>query len=398
LSDASTVSGRWPRHPGPVIDWLIDEARSLPDAPAVLSGLAGRLVESGLPLVRASFHFRPLHPQLFGMGFYWRRGEDRIERTRAEHGIELTSTFRESPMRALIEGAGAVRQRLDLPAAELPMPLFRQLRAEGLTDYVALPLRFGYGRVQGTTWASDRPGGFSTLDLDRIEDLLPLYGLLLESRLARESAAILLDTYVGHNAGERILAGQIQRGLGETVRAAIWFCDLRGFTALSQEMPRDDLLALLNDYFDVMAGAVEAHDGEIVKFIGDGMLAMFPLETDAACWRAVEAARTARKGMTALNARRREAGAPALGYGIALHTGEVMYGNIGARGRLDFTVLGPAVNLAARIEGLSRTLGYDVLISGEFAGLCSSAFRRLGHHRLPGIADEVDIFTLSDPE
>lgn len=392
------MSGRWPRHQGSTIDWLIEDARALPDAAAVLSGVAGRLVEAGLPLARASFHFRPLHPQLFGMGFYWRRGEDRIERTRAEHGVELTSLFRESPMRALIEGAGAVRQRLDLPVAELPMPLFRQLRAEGLTDYVALPVRFGDGRIQGTTWASDRAGGFTTLDLDRIEDLLPLYGLLLESRLARQSAAILLDTYVGHNAGERILEGQIRRGLGETVRAAIWFCDLRGFTALSQEMPRDDLLAVLNDYFDAMAGAVEAHDGEILKFIGDGMLAMFRLETDAACWRAVEAARTARKGMTALNARRREAGAPALGYGIALHTGEVMYGNIGARGRLDFTVLGPAVNLAARIEGLSRTLGHDVLISGEFAGLCSAAFRRLGHYRLPGIADEVDIFTLSDPE
>lgn len=398
MSEGDGGSGGWPRHPGPVIDWLIGDARSLPDGAAVLAGLAQRLLEAGLPLARTSFHFRPLHPQLFGMGFYWRRDEDRIERTRAEHGVELTSTFRESPMRALLEGAGAVRQRLDLPAADLPMPLFRHLRAEGLTDYVALPIRFGDGRIQGTTWASDRPGGFTTGDLDRIEDLLPLYGLLLESRMARESAAILLDTYVGHNAGERILAGQIRRGIGETVRAAIWFCDLRGFTAMSQEMPRDALLTLLNDYFDVMAGAVEAHDGEILKFIGDGMLAMFRLETDAACWRAVAAARTARAGMAALNARRAEAGLAMLGYGIALHMGEVMYGNIGARGRLDFTVLGPAVNLTARIEGLSRAIGHDILLSGDFVRLCTGTFRFIGHFRLPGISAEVDIFTLRDPE
>lgn len=378
------------------MDWLIGEARSLPDGAAILGEFARRLVESGLPLARASFNYRPLHPQLFGMGFYWRRGDDRIERTRAEHGVELTSMFRESPMRALIEGAGAVRQRLDLPSDDLPMPLFRQLRVEGLTDYVALPIRFGDGRIQGSTWASDRPGGFTTDDLDRIEDLLPLYGLVLEASFARMSAAILLDTYVGHNAGERILAGQIRRGLGETVRAAIWFCDLRGFTALSQEMPRDDLLGLLNDYFDIMAGAVETHGGEILKFIGDGMLAMFPLETDAACWRAVEAARDARRRMASLNERRRAAGAPALRYGVALHMGEVMYGNIGARGRLDFTVLGPAVNLTSRLEGLSREIGHDILISGDFAALCRTSFHRLGSYRLPGIAAELDVYTLPD--
>lgn len=388
----------WPRHAGPVIDWLIGEGRTIGDGAGVLAGLAERLVEAGLPLARASFHFRPLHPQLFGMAFYWRRGARGIETTRAEHGVEQTSTFQHSPMRALIQGAAAVRQRLDLPGTKLPAPLFGQLRAEGLTDYVALPVRFGDGRIQGTTWAADRPGGFSTAEIDRIEDLLPLYGLLLEACFARTSAAILLDTYVGHNAGERILKGQIRRGLGETVRAAIWFCDLRGFTALSEHMPRDALLRVLNDYFDVMAGAVETHGGEILKFMGDGMLAMFPLETDAACWRAVQAAIQARAGMAELNRHRIAAGEAPLGFGIALHAGEVMYGNIGSRTRLDFTVLGPAVNLAARIEGLSRQLGHDVLVSGGFARFCSSGFRPLGRHRLPGIDREVELFTLKNRE
>ena len=388
----------WPRHPGPVIDWLIGDARTITDGAGVLAGLAARLVEAGLPLARASLHFRPLHPQLYGMGFFWRRGASGIETTRAEHGVEQTNTFLDSPMRALIEGAAAVRQRLDLPDADLPAPLFEELRAEGLSDYVALPVRFGDGRIQGTTWASDRPGGFSTAELDRIEDLLPLYGLLLEACFARTSAAILLDTYVGHNAGERILSGQIRRGLGETVRAAIWFCDLRGFTALSEHVPRDALLRMLNDYFDVMAGAVEAHGGEILKFMGDGMLAMFPLDNDAACWRAVQAAVEARAGMRELNRRRAAAGEPPLGFGIALHAGEVMYGNIGSRSRLDFTVLGPAVNLTSRIEGLSRELGHDVLVSDRFACSCDSNFRPLGRHRLPGIDREVELFTLPEAE
>lgn len=384
----------WPGRPGPVFDWLIGEARALAEPPSLLSGLAERLLESGLPLARASFHFRPLHPQLFGMSFYWRRGGAAIRTTEAEHGVERTRTFLDSPMRVLLEGAGAVRQRLDLPQADLP-PLLRELRAEGLTDYVALPIRFGDGSIQGTSWASDRPRGFTTAELSGIVELLPLYGLLLEVRFARMSAAILLDTYVGHKAGERILGGQIRRGLGESVRAAIWFCDLRDFTALSEHACRDDLLRTLNDYFDVMAPAVERAGGEILKFIGDGMLAMFPLDDAAACERAVQAALSARSGMALLNRRRLAEGMPPLGFGIALHVGEVMYGNIGSRSRLDFTVIGPAVNLASRIEGLSRVLGLDILLSADFARLCARPFEPLGHHALPGVARSVALFTIA---
>ena len=249
---------------------------------------------------------------------------------RAEHGIERTELFLRSPMRVLFEGAGAVRQRLDLPEAEFAFPLFEELRQQGLTDYVALPITFTDGKIHGTTWSSDRPGGFASEELAQIEDLLPLFGLLLEIHFNRRIAINLLDTYVGHNAGERILAGQITRGSGETVAAAIWYCDLRGFTALSERLGRDALLACLNDYFDCMAGAVERQGGEILKFIGDAMLAIFPLAGEEACRRALEAALEARATMAELNARRRERGDEALAFGIALHAGEVMYGNIGA--------------------------------------------------------------------
>jgi adenylate cyclase len=392
-----TAATSWPQRPGPVLDWLIGDARRLPDGPTLLAGLCARLLETGLPLARASFHIRTLHPQLFGMGFYWQRGVDQIRVFRAERGVERTKLFLRSPMRVLFEGAGAVRQRLDLPDVEFAFPLFEELRQQGLTDYVALPITFSDGKIHGTTWSSDRPGGFASEDLVQIEDLLPLFGLLLEIHVKRHVAITLLDTYVGHRAGERILEGEITRGSGVTVSAAIWYCDLRGFTALSERLGRDALLACLNDYFDAMAGAVEQNGGEILKFIGDAMLAIFPLEGEQACRRALQAALDARATMAAVNARRRERGDETLDFGIGLHAGEVMYGNIGSANRLDFTIIGPAVNLATRLERLCRTLGHHVLISDRFACECTGRkLPSLGRHELAGIPRPVEVFTLPE--
>jgi adenylate cyclase len=388
----------WPKHPGPILDWLMGEARQLPGGAAVLSELSRRLVDAGIPLRRASFHIRTLHPQLFGMGFYWQRGSDEVRIFQAKHGIQATALFLQSPMRVLFEGAGAVRQRLDLPDTEFTFPLFYELRDEGLTDYAALPMTFSDGKIHGTTWSSDRPGGFESHHLAQIEDLLPAYSLLLEIHFNRRIAINILDTYVGHHAGERILQGEITRGGGQTVQAAIWFCDLRDFTALSESKGRDEILDCLNRFFDCMAGPVEQHGGEILKFIGDAMLAIFPLEAERACWRAVQAAIDARKAMAQLNEERRAAGQPALGFGIALHVGEVMYGNIGAVDRLDFTVIGPAVNLASRVEAQCRVLGPSVLVSDAFARLCQGHFRSLGTHHLPGITRPVELFTLPEAQ
>jgi adenylate cyclase len=396
---APQAGGSWPEARSPVIDWLIGEARRLADEATLLRGLCERLLEAGLPLARASFHIRTLHPELFGMGFYWQRGTEEIRVFRAEHGIQQTPLYQRSPMRLLFEGASAVRQRLDLPDTgfDFDFPLLEELRAQGLTDYVALPMTFSDGKIHGTTWSSDRPGGFTTEDLRQIYDLLPLFALLLEIHLDRRIAVNLLDTYVGRAAGERILRGQITRGSGETVRAAIWFCDLRGFTELSERTDRDTLLACLNQYFDCMAGPVEKHGGEILKFIGDAMLAMFPLDAAQACPRALQAAIDARAAMDRLNSERHRRGEQALGFGIALHAGDVMYGNIGAANRLDFTVVGPAVNLASRLERLCRTLGLSFLISDTFAGMCACAdYRSLGTHRLIGIARPVEVFTVPE--
>jgi adenylate cyclase len=387
----------WPRRPGAILDWLVGEARRLPDGPALLKELCARLLDLGLPLARCSFHFRTLHPQLFGIGFYWHRGIDEIRVFRAEHGIQQTALFQNSPMRALFEGAGAVRQRLDLPGADFAFPLFYELREQGLTDYVALPITFSDGKIHGTTWSADRPGGFESWHIAQIEDLLPAVSLLLEIHLNRHITINLLDTYVGRRAGQHILEGQIIRGSGATVEAAIWYCDLRGFTSLSERIGRDQLIACLNEYFDCMAGAVEHHDGEVLKFIGDAMLAIFPLAQEQACRRALAAAAEARTAMAALNARRRARGDEALDFGIALHIGEVMYGNIGSASRLDFTIIGPAVNLAVRIEGLCRELSRELLLSEAFAGSCPAApLRSLGQHRLAGVRQPVEIFALPE--
>ena len=395
---AAAETGHWPARRSPILDWLVEEARRLPDAPALLRALCERLVAAGLPLARGSFHVRVLHPQLLGLGFYWRRGADEIRVFRAEHGTEHTPLYQQSPMRVLFEGAGAVHQRLDLPDVAFRFPLFDELRDQGLTDYVALPITFSDGKIHGTTWSSDRPGGFASEHLAVIYDLLPVIGLLLEIHLNRLLAIDLLDTYVGRQAGERILRGRITRGSGETVRAAIWFCDLRGFTALSERMDRTGLLACLNQYFDCMAKAVEANGGEILKFMGDAMLAIFPLDTDQACRRALQAALEARAAMARFNRERTARGEEALGYGIALHVGDVMYGNIGAADRLDFTVIGPAVNLTSRLERLCRVLGLDLVVSGAFAGMCAAcAYRPLGEHQLDGIGKPVEVLTVYEP-
>ncbi|MDH3663102.1 MAG: adenylate/guanylate cyclase domain-containing protein, partial [Alphaproteobacteria bacterium] len=275
-------------------------------------------------------------------------------------------------------------------------PQFQELKTEGLTEYVALPLVFGDGAIHGTTWATDHPCGFGEDHLARIEDLLPVLGLLLEIHLKHHITVALLDTYVGQHAGEHILDGQITRGSGETINAAIWLCDLRGFTAMAERQPRDRVIQCLNDYFDRMAKPVKQHGGEILKFIGDAMLAVFPLDADRACERALAAAIEARSAMRDWNAARLERGDQALNFGIALHAGDVMYGNIGTIDRLDFTIIGPAVNMTSRMERLCRHLDLDLLMSDTFAQMCASqaSLRSLGKHHLEDIARPVEIFTV----
>ena len=267
-----------------------------------------------------------------------------------------------------------------------------------MTDYVAWPLTFTLGRRHVVTFATGRTGGFSDEELDRVRDLLLVLAPVCEIRLKNRLARTLLETYVGPHASDQILNGSITRGSGVTVQAVVLICDLRGFTVLSELWPRDDVITMLNDYFDAMSAPVERHGGEILKFIGDGMLAIFPLSDPEACTKAVAAAVESRDAMAALNRDRAVRGLDPLGYGVGVHIGDVMYGNIGSSSRLDFTVIGPAVNTAARLEGLTKLVGRKILFSGAFVDSLGTraGLDPIGSFPLRGVGAPLDVFALEE--
>jgi adenylate cyclase len=267
------------------------------------------------------------------------------------------------------------------------------MRGQGLTDYVAWPLYHTLGKRHMVTFATDRPGGFDDAHITSLLRLLPILALVSEIRVKNRLARTLLETYVGTHAGELILAGATRRGTGTTVRAAIMICDLRDFTRISDNWPRDDVIDLLNGYFDAMSEPIARHGGEILKFIGDGLLAIFPLDQPDACANLLHAVTEGRQAMTALN-ENRESGRAPLDYGIGVHVGDVMYGNIGSATRLDFTVIGPAVNMASRLEALTKQLGKKVLLSSAFADLVKGEFEleRVGETTVRGFNDPIELF------
>ncbi len=390
----------WPTFRSAALDWLVRESAALPYVDDLLAQLCRRLLDESLPLARVTLHLRTLHPQFMGARMLWRPGMDTAELSFVGYSFRDDPRFLNSPIRSLYEGAEGIRHRLDFPSdGHDEFGIYADLRAEGLTDYVALPLVATDGKRHATSWSTDRPGGFTTEHLLRISELMPVLTMAVEIRMNRRIAKNLLNTYVGERAGERVLAGDIVRGSGATIQAAIWNCDLRSFTTISEHWPRDDVISSLNDYFDAMGAPVTKYGGEILKFIGDGMLAIFPLEEEDACVRALRAAIEARKAMIELNDRRTAQGAERLGYGLALHVGDVMYGNIGTTTRLDFTVIGPAVNTASRLEGLTKVLHRRVVLSAPFAYRCGCSpefLEPLGSYPLRGVGEPLGVFGLAD--
>ncbi|HSH99126.1 MAG TPA: adenylate/guanylate cyclase domain-containing protein [Reyranella sp.] len=357
----------------PVARWFVTEAYRITDTAELVAAAGEQLVLSGIPLYRLAYFQLTLHPELAGKGYFWRRGRgvETLLRARSDH---QEPDYRDNPLPMVFEQHKTVRVRLE--QVEPQAPLLRQLKGEGATDYVALPLFFTNGHVDGLSVVSDKPGGFSMTDLDRMYLLQFAFTRLVEVHSLRDTATYLLDAYVGRAAGQRILAGELKRGEGQTIEAVIWYCDLRGFTRASDSLPRDTVIALLNDYFDTMGSIVTRAGGEILKFMGDGMLAIFPVPTPAGrtelVLKATRAAASAVDAMLVVNRIRAAAGEPAVRFGLALHLGEVMFGNIGASQRLDFTVIGRAVNYAARLERLCRQLDRQVLLSAAMAELLSS--------------------------
>jgi class 3 adenylate cyclase/uncharacterized protein (DUF427 family) len=380
-------------HANDIADWLLAEAWKVDAPDRLVDAFGRRLRETGVPVSRMTVIVPTLHPQVAAAVFVWRH--DAGVRTVLEpHDVLNQPRFKDSPFAPILRGAGGVRRRLELPDAKLDYPVVRDLKAEGATDYVAMPFRFADGQLNVMSMTSFARGGFSTAHLGQVYEVLPVLGRLLEVFAQRRTAVALLETYLGRRTGGRVLQGLVKHGDGEHIRSVVWFSDLRESTALSQSMGREAYLVYLNAYFNCLAGAILEHGGEVLRFIGDAALAIFPIDRGAAdaCRQALAAARLAGERVAADNAS--HPGRAAIRYGIGLHLGEVTYGNIGVPQRLEFTVIGSAANAAARVESMCKTLNRTVVVSSAFAAACPEKLVSLGRHKLKDVEGEQELFTL----
>lgn len=378
-----------------VVHWLANDTRDERFIDDIFAQLCIRLQRARVPVKRASLHIMIYHPQWLGARMIWDDGMRGAEIVRFDYDVRDRSEYIGSPANEILDGAAEVRENLEQdPSLGRKHAVFDEMRARNLTDYVAWPLHHTLGKRHLVTFATDRPGGFDDKHIADLRRVLPNLALVSEIRVKNRLARTLLETYVGQHAGELILAGATRRGSGTTVRAAIMICDLRDFTRISENWPRDDVIDLLNCYFDAMSEPIARYGGEILKFIGDGLLAIFPLSQPSACANLLRAVDEAREAMDELNEKSGETGRALLDYGIGIHAGDVMYGNIGSRSRLDFTVIGPAVNMASRLEALTKEVGRKVLLSRSFADFVESDFglERVGEYTVRGFKNPIELF------
>jgi adenylate cyclase len=383
-----------------ITDWLIEGAGSAPNPPGrVLAETCEHMVRAGLPLWRVGVFVRTLHPDIFGRSFVWRHGAE-VVMTSANFDVRDSDEFRSSPLSVLYSTEKEVRRRLSDSAAIDNSPFLADMRQEGVTDYIAFPLRFTDGSIHSATWATKRPGGFTEDHIESLRKVVPPLARVIEIMSWRRTASSLLDTYVGNRAGERILGGQIRRGHTDTMQAAIWLSDLRGFTALSDRLPAETVVDILNHYFDCQVSSIGTHGGEVLKFMGDGLLAVFPIDeyvgdVPKVCSSVLEAARESR-------ARVEEMQYPIgdvierFRFGVALHVGRILYGNIGGGNRLDFTCIGPAINLAARLEKIAGRLSRTIVASAGFAGMSAGSWTDLGEFPIAGFSKAERVYGLQD--
>ena len=395
--------------------WVVREGIRGAAADALFDSLCQRFVVAGVPLWRAFAGMPILHPQWGGYSYTWRRDLNAIEPGQFGRGYEYEQILQNSPFGHLIrqmENSAEeedpwlyLRRRLVGPEARLDFPILKDLADAGASDYFAEVVQFGadgdpsHGTGIGYSFATDRPGGFSDDDLILLQAVLPAVSLAMMTHAGHTIASGLLGAYLGGDAGRRVHAGAVERGSVESVRAVLWYADIRGFTTIADTTPGLVVIELLDTIFETLTASLRPRGGQVLKFLGDGMLAIFPFveaARDDTCIQAIDAAAEAMHGLDGLNAARRETGKPIAAVDLALHLGEVLYGNVGAVDRLDFTVIGPAVNEVARIETLCEPLGRKVLISAELAAVVGDSRRLepLGYHTLRGVREPREIYGL----
>ncbi len=377
-----------------VIEWLHDGAIYIDNPVRLIGQLGARLNQSGVPVNRLATSIGILHPIVRAESALWTSdGETELRRYKASPDLERA--YDASPLKQVYLHNQSVRAKITPQRVEGEYGIVGDLRAAGYTDYVALAMPFSDGSTKVLTASTKTPGGFTNTHIAVLETIVRPLGLLCELQTLKRSARTMLETYVGKRAGKRVLEGTIKRGEGETISAVVGFADLRGFTRLSNDLPAEQLVGLLNDYFGAITSAVEAHGGEVLKYIGDEVMAVFPYSCEItareAARQALLAVRDAVEKIANVN-RKCSDSAAKIRVGIGLHAGDVFFGNVGGETRLDFTVIGPTVNLASRIAGLSRDQELDILVSEEIANMmgCHAGFK--GKHHVKGFDAPVSIF------
>jgi len=390
--------------------WLVEAGLAGLTEPEALHGFCDRCRDAGIALSRATVLVDTLHPVHEGRVFRWRA--DSVEQPPVvEYGPsnvgEAAASWQRSPFYHLVTtGATELRRRIGAGDAE-DFLILGEMGAEGHTDYVAFVHRFGAASVIGamdcvySSWATSRRDGFRDADLVALRRLVPLLALAVKCVSLARIARTLVEVYLGQDAGERVLSGRISRGVAERINAVIWYSDLRGYTKITDTASPDEIIPLLNDYAAAVIAAVRGAGGEVLKLIGDGVLAIFRADDAAqACRCALQAEASLRSGSKAVNERRAAGRHPVTSVYLGLHIGEVFYGNIGSEDRLDFTVVGPAVNEASRIAAMCRSVDRSVVLSSEFAAATPEPERStlvsVGRYALRGVGRAEELFTL-DP-
>ncbi|MHA1569602.1 MAG: adenylate/guanylate cyclase domain-containing protein [Alphaproteobacteria bacterium] len=383
-----------------VADWLMEQALGEASVEALFAGCCERLLAAGLPLLRGHISHRTLHPLFSSVGITWIRGRE-LQVERFTHTDQPPpERWLQSPLQYMIERRmPAMRRRLTGEEALLDFPVLKEFKTSGGTDYIAFLQRFDAASEDGIigSWVTDRAAGFTDSETEALSKLRTCLAVACKMGIRGQVARNVVTTYLGPGAGLRVLDGQIRRGDGETLHAVIWYSDLRGSTRMSETLDPADYIRALNDYFEATAGAVLAAGGDVLSFIGDAVLAIFPIGEEeggaaAACKKALEASSKAEIRLEKINRARGKRDAAPLDFGLGLHVGEVVFGNIGVPERLAFSVIGPVVNTVARIESLTKTLNRPILVSAKFADTLPIAWHSLGHHTVGGITEPLEIY------
>jgi len=383
-----------------VKNWIIKEGRVLENPLDFINALCDRIHKSGIPLSRLRIGFPTIHPQIDIWAFTWTEEDHHATLWGGEHGIRNTDKYFGSPAEWVHTHKRAFRRRLTELEKEKDHPVLFEQRDLGFTDYLMVPVPFISGALPVISYVTAAPEGFTDQQVCDLEELALYISPIVEIHAMQKVSLTLLDTYIGHRSGSQVMSGHVQRGDGEVINAALWLSDIREFTALSEKLSHTEIFSLLNSYFQCLADAVKEYNGEILKFIGDAALVIFPVDekTSAkqACENALNAAKQSFKNVHNANVERRKQDKPDIHFGIGLHFGPVVYGNVGALDRLDFTVTGPAVNLTARLESLTKETGKPLLLSQDFATQLNCEFPYVGEYEMKGIKEKQPVFTVND--